>query len=52
MTSVLGHLVGLDFEQRYKNWKSCNPGELFEASTVEVIDNVQKLSLAILRRPY
>lgn len=43
MTSVLGHLSNLDFEQRYRNWRAVNPRELFEANTVEVIDSVRTL---------
>ncbi|KAK3639230.1 DNA topoisomerase [Elasticomyces elasticus] len=31
MTSVSGHLTGLDFDPRYKKWTSCDPSELFEA---------------------
>ncbi|KAJ5888423.1 hypothetical protein N7495_008464 [Penicillium taxi] len=38
MTSVLGHLTGLDFEQQYKGWMSCPPGALFEAPVVEFVD--------------
>jgi len=40
MTSVLGHLTGLDFEQRYKNWRSCPPGQLFDAPTIITIETV------------
>lgn len=40
MTSVLGHLNGLDFEQRYKKWHSCRPGELFDAPVIESVDAV------------
>lgn len=42
MTSVLGHLTGLDFEQRYKNWRSCSPSQLFEAPTIITIDQDKK----------
>ncbi|XP_069501793.1 DNA topoisomerase 3-alpha isoform X2 [Ambystoma mexicanum] len=31
MTSVSGHLLGLDFSGSFKNWRSCNPVFLFEA---------------------
>lgn len=41
MTSVLGHLTGLEFEQRYRNWNTVNPSALFEATTVETIDSVR-----------
>ncbi|KAK5055103.1 hypothetical protein LTR84_012851 [Exophiala bonariae] len=33
MTSVLGHLTGLDFDQRYRGWTSCPPSQLFDATT-------------------
>ncbi|MCJ1366569.1 DNA topoisomerase [Acarospora aff. strigata] len=38
MTSVIGHLNGLDFEQRYRKWHSCRPGELFDAPVTESVD--------------
>lgn len=38
MTSVLGHLTGLDFDPKYKNWRSCPPSHLFEAETQTTID--------------
>jgi DNA topoisomerase III len=40
MTSVLGHLTGLDFEPQYKSWKSCPPGQLFDAPVIDSIDDV------------
>ncbi|KIW31309.1 uncharacterized protein PV07_02966 [Cladophialophora immunda] len=45
MTSVLGHLTGLDFDPKYKNWKSCPPSQLFEAETKITIDR-DKQSIA------
>lgn len=42
MTSVLGHLTGLDFPPEYKAWRSCNPSALFDAETIETIDNDKK----------
>ncbi|KAK6171091.1 hypothetical protein SNE40_019350 [Patella caerulea] len=30
MTSVSGHLLGLDFVGQYKKWYSCNPVQLFD----------------------
>ncbi|KAK5956296.1 DNA topoisomerase [Knufia fluminis] len=42
MTSVLGHLTGLDFDSRYKNWRSCPPSQLFEAHTNVTIDQDKK----------
>lgn len=40
MTSVVGHLTGLDFERQYKGWLSCPPGSLFEAPVKEDVDKV------------
>ena len=31
VTSVTGHLMELDFEERYKKWHSCDPADLYEA---------------------
>lgn len=43
MTSVLGHVNGLDFEQRYRKWGSCQPGQLFDAPVESYIDDVGPL---------
>lgn len=40
MTSVIGHLTGLDFERQYKGWQSCPPSVLFEAPVNEDVDKV------------
>ncbi|KAJ5239429.1 hypothetical protein N7468_004048 [Penicillium chermesinum] len=45
VTSVLGHLTGLDFERQYKGWLSCPPGALFEAPVKEEVDK-DKLPIA------
>ncbi|KAJ5808108.1 hypothetical protein N7474_009377 [Penicillium riverlandense] len=45
MTSVVGHLTGLDFERQYKGWTSCPPGSLFEAPVKEAVDK-DKLPIA------
>lgn len=31
ITSVTGHMMGVEFDERYKSWQSCAPVELFEA---------------------
>ena len=41
MTSVIGHLTGLDFERQFKGWMSCPPGSLFEAPVQEAVDKVR-----------
>jgi DNA topoisomerase-3 len=30
MTSVSGHLLGLDFDEKYRKWWSCDPVQLFD----------------------
>ncbi|KAF7718430.1 DNA topoisomerase, type IA [Penicillium ucsense] len=42
MTSVIGHLTGLDFASQYKGWMSCPPGALFEAPVQEDVDKDKK----------
>lgn len=42
MTSVLGHLTGLDFDQAFRGWRSCQPSQLFEAPTQITIDQDKK----------
>lgn len=38
MTSVIGHLNSLDFPSRYKGWRSCDPGSLFDAPVEDSVD--------------
>ncbi|OQE08302.1 hypothetical protein PENVUL_c010G09291 [Penicillium vulpinum] len=45
MTSVVGHLTGLDFDRQYRGWESCPPGALFEAPVQETVDK-DKLPIA------
>ncbi|CAI7665452.1 unnamed protein product [Penicillium bialowiezense] len=45
VTSVVGHLTGLDFDRQYKGWQSCPPGSLFEAPVQEAVDK-DKLPIA------
>ena len=40
MTSVIGHLYGLDFPLEYRKWHSCRPAQLFDAPVTETIDEV------------
>lgn len=48
MTSVLGHLMALDFESQYKGWQSCPPGSLFEAPVHEYVEVVRMNKLPCL----
>ncbi len=38
MTSVIGHLNGLDFPSQYRSWRSCDPGTLFDAPVENTVD--------------
>lgn len=40
MTSVIGHLMELEFERNYKTWLACPPGSLFEAPIRESVYQV------------
>eukprot|EP01036_Dinobryon_divergens_P041151 gene41151-54512_t len=31
VTSVLGHMMDVEFEQQFKQWNGCNPKDLFTA---------------------
>lgn len=35
MTSVSGHLLNLDFDGQYKNWRGCDPLSLFDAPIIK-----------------
>jgi hypothetical protein len=35
MTSVSGHLLGLEFVGNYRNWRACSPLSLFDAPVVK-----------------
>lgn len=43
MTSVIGHLTGLEFAREYKGWTSCPPSLLFEVPVYESVDTVSLL---------
>ncbi|KAL1591152.1 hypothetical protein WHR41_00451 [Cladosporium halotolerans] len=42
MTSVSGHLISHDFEQRFKKWSSCDPSALFEANIESFVEDGKK----------
>ncbi|MCJ1377958.1 DNA topoisomerase [Xylographa soralifera] len=45
MTSVIGHLNGLEFEPNYRKWGSCAPEHLFDVQVIETVDD-EKRALA------
>jgi DNA topoisomerase III len=44
MTSVLGHITGLDFHDNYRKWQGCAPRELFDAPVITSTATVSHLS--------
>ncbi|MCJ1420135.1 DNA topoisomerase [Xylographa parallela] len=42
MTSVIGHLNGLEFEPNYRKWGSCAPEHLFDVQVIETVDDEKK----------
>jgi DNA topoisomerase-3 len=42
VTSVTGHLMELDFDDRYRKWYSCDPEALFEAPVRKVVPQVSQ----------
>ena len=40
MTSVIGHIMHHDFEQRTRKWNSCPPAQLFDSQTVAFVSEV------------
>lgn len=49
-TSVSGHLLQHEFSSAYKNWKSCNPEQLFDAPVIKFCpENYQKIQKTLQR---
>ncbi|XP_050346470.1 DNA topoisomerase 3-alpha [Nymphalis io] len=50
MTSVSGHLLGLEFVSAYKHWQSCNPVSLFDAPVFKHCpENYEKIKKTLER---
>ena len=47
MTSVSGHLLGLDFDERHRKWYSCEPIQLFEATLVKTCVNKNMINIKV-----
>lgn len=45
MTSVLGHVMGVDFTQEYANWNTVEIESLFGARIVEKVSEVSRYVL-------
>jgi DNA topoisomerase-3 len=49
MTSVLGHLTGLEFNSEYKQWSYPPPERLFSAKVETVVPEVSWISVNQIR---
>ena len=50
MTSVAGHLLSHDFENRYRSWRSCDPSTLFEAQIDTYVEDGKKAIASNIER--
>ena len=48
MTSVSGHLLGHDFEDKYRKWYSCPPAQLFDLPVVKACREENSLKIKVL----
>ncbi len=60
-TSVSGHLLGLDYEEKYRKWYSCDPLDLFdlpvhktckEQSMINIKVTNKRFFTFLLKTPY
>ncbi len=40
VSSVLGHIMSLDFDKKYRGWNSCHPKALFDAPVFKRVSEV------------
>jgi hypothetical protein len=45
VTSVTGHLMELEFQDRYRKWHSCDPADLFQAPVHKFVPEVSLSSI-------
>lgn len=43
MTSVTGHLMEIDFDDRFRKWHSCDPADLYHAPIRKYVPQVRHL---------
>lgn len=48
ITSVLGHIMGLEFDESYQKWSSCRPEELFNAPIKKEVNIIELLFIEML----
>lgn len=47
-TSVTGHLMELEFDERFKKWHSCDPADLYQAPVRKSVPQVCHLIISFL----
>lgn len=47
VTSVIGHLMELEFEDRFRKWHSCDPAHLYHAPVRKFVPEVSFFSLIL-----
>ena len=53
MTSVSGHLLGLDFDQQYRRWHSVDPVQLFDLPVHKTCnDKMKDIQVRMLSRSH
>lgn len=52
MTSVIGHLMELEFDDRYRKWHSCDPADLYQAPVHKSVPEVLLFYLNIVGLEY
>ena len=48
MTSVIGHVLSIDFPPKYQNWETTDPASLFDAPTIRAEANPKVSGHALL----
>eukprot|EP00485_Elphidium_margaritaceum_P002929 CAMPEP_0202705756 /NCGR_PEP_ID=MMETSP1385-20130828/18269_1 /ASSEMBLY_ACC=CAM_ASM_000861 /TAXON_ID=933848 /ORGANISM="Elphidium margaritaceum" /LENGTH=132 /DNA_ID=CAMNT_0049364061 /DNA_START=127 /DNA_END=521 /DNA_ORIENTATION=- len=50
VTSVTGHIMGLDFDAAHRQWTSCDPVALFEAPVIKTVAGDKQQIVKTLQR--
>ena len=49
MTSVIGHLMELEFADRFRKWHSCDPADLYQAPVMKHVPEVFDATSDLIR---
>ena len=48
ITSVTGHMMGLEFDAKYRSWQGVNPEQLFTAEVSDIAVVADRLTVCLL----